>query len=232
MSGAVGHRGLLSVTAKTDPYISNVVALFHFAGADGSTTFTDERGHAFTVNGDAKISTAQYKFGSSSGYFDGSGDSLSIASSSDFSFGNGDFTVEAWIYPTALSATYHILFDTRNASVERGALFWVNSSGYLRAWGETSGDAYSSAGAITTGVWRHVAVSCKSGTLRVFVNGTVAANTTTRNANALNADRAFIAQTQAGGDNYAGYIADLRVTKGVARYVTSFTPPTSPFPNS
>jgi hypothetical protein len=69
------------------------------------------RPHTITVNGNTQISTAQSKFGGSSAAVDGAGDYLSIASTSDFGFGTGDFTIEGWFYKTAVATRY--LFDTR-----------------------------------------------------------------------------------------------------------------------
>src|SRR3990167_5725818 len=68
--------------------------LLHCDGVDAATTFTDEIGKAVTANGNAQIDTAQKKFGTASGLFDGTGDYLSLADSDDWNFGAGDFTID------------------------------------------------------------------------------------------------------------------------------------------
>jgi hypothetical protein len=79
-------------------------------GADNSTTFTDSSptAHTVTRSGDAKISTTQSQFGGASAYFDGTGDYLTVANSEAFNFGSGDFTIDCWIRPAAVSA--HAIF--------------------------------------------------------------------------------------------------------------------------
>jgi len=74
--------------------------LLHCDAADASTTFTDSSaaGHNFTAAGNAQIDTAQFKFGTSSALFDGTGDYINDATgSSDFAFGTGDFAVDFWV---------------------------------------------------------------------------------------------------------------------------------------
>lgn len=97
-----------------------VSLLMHFDGADNSTVFMNEvRRQLATVNGDAKISTAQSKFGGSSAYFDGTNSSISF-SDSDLWFLNGDFTIEFWIYPTNVtpSQAFGILTQSSGANYE------------------------------------------------------------------------------------------------------------------
>ena len=91
----LAHRVMMGV-ASGDPYFANVVALLHFDGADGSTTFTDVKGHTFTAAGNAQIDTAQSLFGGASLLLDGSGDYIWAADSADWDFGTADFAVELW----------------------------------------------------------------------------------------------------------------------------------------
>ena len=60
--------------------------------------------HTLTANGNAQHSTAQSKIGSSSILFDGSGDNISLPQSSDFAFGDNDFTIEYWIRLDSVSS--------------------------------------------------------------------------------------------------------------------------------
>jgi hypothetical protein len=64
-------------------------SLLHFDGDNASTTFLDESGKTWTRYGDAQISTAQNKFGPSSGLFDGTGDYITTPQNADFDFGDG-----------------------------------------------------------------------------------------------------------------------------------------------
>ncbi len=215
--------------ATSDPYWSQVVSLLHFDGADGSVAFPDEKGLLWSRNGDARISAAEYKYGGASGYFDGAGDSLSIEST-QFDMGGGDFTVECWLRPIALAQTYHIVFDSRTTSGGNGILLWVNASGQLRSWCQANQDAVTGTAAVPLDQWTHVAVTKRSGSIRVFAGG-VAGVQDASATGPVSSGRAFIAQTQEGGNNYAGYIDDLRVTRGVSRYWSNFVPATDPFPN-
>ena len=62
--------------------------------------FEDQaRNHPVTKSGDVALNTSVKKFGTSSAYFDGANDYLTIPDGS-FNFGDKDFTIEAWIYNT------------------------------------------------------------------------------------------------------------------------------------
>jgi hypothetical protein len=232
--------GAASAGGGSDPDFASVSVLLPMNGTNGSTTFTDASSNALTVtaNGNAQISTAQNKWGGASGSFDGTGDYLSIPANTAFDLGAGDYTIELWIYCVS-AADYGGL-------VGKGAVGTIDSSIYSIEFNNTSNavsfyvgsvGAYIVAGTTnvrTAAAWRHVAV-CRSGSnTRLFVGGTQEGSTYTSGYTIASGNSLYV-----GGGFYApssntinGYIDDLRITKGVARYTASFTPPAAAFPTS
>jgi hypothetical protein len=237
--------------AGTDAYYSSVVLLLNMNGTNGSTTFTDGSASVKTVtrSGDAAISTTQSKFGGASAVFDGTGDSLSVANNADFDFGSGDLTIEAWVYISANSTadtdgsrTANIV-NTWNAvaPITGYALNIMGSSSTtgtglaFDTWGGSSnGTLYRATVTVAQSQWHHIAATVSGGTRRLFLNGTEASGTTTAVGAGYTQANSFssafrVGQTQLSGYPLAlnGFVDDLRVTKGVARYTANFTPPTS-----
>ena len=174
--------------------------------------------------GNAQISTSVVKYGTGSIALDGTGDWLYSPDTLTPAFTTGDFTVEFWINPTNWSATY--------AGVVCGILtnsLWIgkNASNFvLRAANNT--DLVSYGTMPTTGVWTHIAVTRSGTTARMFYDGTQVASATT--AHNFVASAFYVGQD--GGSNaLIGYMDDIRITKGYARYTSNFTPPTAAFPN-
>ena len=230
--------------AATDTNIREVSLLLHGNGSNGSTTITDSSLTPKTVTavGNAQISTAQSKFGGASIEFDKVDDRLTFAASSDFAFGTGDFTIEFWAYSRdVLGATQRGFLqispatgglDTNLADsiiIVQGA--GVNGSqlnGGLFA--NVNGNNVSSNTAVlSTNTWFHVALTRTSGTVRLFFNGNVHASIA--NTSNLTASNLVVGGYYDTTFMYDGYIDDLRITKGVARYTANFTPPTLPFPD-
>lgn len=225
-----------------DPYAANVSLLLHMDGSNGSTTFVDSSSSAKTVtaNGDVKISTAQSKFGGSSALFDGTGDYLTSPWSNTFEFDSGDFTIEFWAYiigGNALlcwSTDYHygITYNYGGATGSRVGV-WVSSNG--SSWNVFNADGGGngiSTGTITASTWTHVAL-CRSGqSFALYLNG-ASAWTGSSSAAIINRStdtfRIGGPWPAAGPAALNGYIDDLRITKGVARYTANFTPPTAAF---
>jgi len=179
--------------------------------------------------GDARISTAVSRFGGSSMFFDGTGDAFVSPNSLNFSFGTGDFTIEAWVYPTARGVYPMICKCAVNGTWASG---WAFSFGYLaptedkvQFWINGS-TILQSTNAVPLNTWSHVAVSRSGTSLRMFVNGVQEASAT--NSTAISPTSVFTV----GSDivttnyNYFGYIDDLRITR-FARYTGAFTPQTS-----
>ncbi len=229
-----------------DPYAANVVSsLLHFDGTDGSTTFTDVTGKTWTASGNAQIDTAQSKFGGASGLFDGTGDYVSTSANSAFDFGTGDFTVEAWVRIAGNSAQsadaskrHALIFSVDNGSntipFELAIYGDSTTTGTgLQAYNGTT--AFSVTGTVSQSAWHHIAL-CRSGTdMRFFLNGTQMGATQTTSANFGSASQVPRIGGRPFGSNYNyylnGWVDDLRVTKGVARYTANFTPPSAEFPN-
>ena len=185
--------------------------------------------------GNAQISTAQYKYGGSSIAFDGSGDYLlsNSATTDLYAFGAGDFTVEFWIYFNSVSGVI-VLYDPRNSSETNCPVLYM-SSGTLLFY--VNGVDRASGGALTTNTWYHVALCRNGSSTKLFVNGVQpnATYTDTNNYTCQENRPVIGANGFVGGGGVGlyplnGYIDDLRVTKGYARYTSNFTPPTTALP--
>ena len=207
-------------------------------GTDGSTTFVDSSSSnkTITVHANSAISTDDNKFGSASAEFDGS--SHLSCNSSDFAFGTGDFTIEWW----QKVSSQDLLFTDQHGVIQISA-----SSGGLASSPYTNGmriafgvvgngsigvkmgntDVTSSTGVLTANTWQHLSVVRNSNTVKIFLNGSeIASGTNSENITSQNLaiggyiDSRFLMN---------GYVDELRITKGVARYTADFTPQTREF---
>ncbi len=230
-----------------DPSFSSVKLLCGFEGADASTSASDESGAAkgaATFVGNAQIDTAQFKFGTSSILFDGSGDYVTWPSSADWrlSAANGDqFTVECWVRFSATGTNKVII--AHSAAI--GSVSWylnlsTGSASELQFSFSTNGTSItttvttSSAG-ITTATWYHVcADKDATGKIRVYVNGVMLGSATPANSAFFNNSSVAISAgaTASNAGAMAGWVDEIRITPGVARYANDggFTAPTAAFP--
>jgi hypothetical protein len=212
-----------------DQYYNSCSLLCHFDTINSAGRFIDNSRNNFVItsSGNVGLSTSQYKFGGSSGLFDGTADYLTTKSDSSFGFGTGDYTIEAWVYPTSIRNGENLIYAT---DVTGGTSFGFNQTQvYIGA----RGVAYDLQVTYTVvaNVWTHLAATRQSGTVRIFANGSlISSGTVTRNCPqgpGVIGDYPTLT-----GNGLTGYIDELRITKGVARYTANFTPPNAPFPNS
>jgi len=217
-----------AITIPTAPLtaIANTSLLCNFTNAgvvDNAMMNTIE-----TV-ADAKISTTQSKFGGSSMYFDGTGDSLNIFNNHSGILGTRNFTVEAWIYTTVSSGT-QCVYDIRQTDASAsGFYFGLYSTNILLFY--TSGALTINAGTVPANTWTHIALVRVGNTFTGYINGTsVGTATSTNNFTSTVVQVGSSDRVTSSSVNYFnGYIDDLRVTRGVARYTANFTPPTIGF---
>jgi hypothetical protein len=173
--------------------------------------------------GNAQLSTSIKKYNNASIYFDGTGDYLSIPAKDSLSFGTGDFTVELWWYPTSVASDQAFLGSAANGAYD---FCWRTSTGLNIGRINTAFDNTFSF-TPTANQWYHIAYSRSGTSLRAFVNGTQVGTTAT-NSTAYNTVTATIVGGSTASDRLmTGYIDDLRITKGYARYTANFTAPTS-----
>lgn len=226
----------------TDPDFASVVLLLHADGSNGSTTITDSSSSAKTVTaaGNAQISTTQSQFGGSSLRLDGTGDAATIANSSDWRLVNGDFTVEMWIYPLALTADRYFLSHYDFGANQRSWRFGLAPStsnlvfGSVSAGGTPESSLNAGAG-LTINTWQHIAISKSGATSRIFIDGVLKASTSSLSDYGGSTAQLSVGSLLNSGTPSNGldcYIDDLRITKGVARYTAAFTPPTAAFPDA
>lgn len=226
-----------------------VSLMLHADGANNSTTFTDTSPtpKTVTVNGNTKISTAQSEFGGSSMLFDGTGDYLNVAydTSIDLISPVCAFTIECWVYASSLNSA-----GSRIAATGGGGVTW-NSTNGIHVLFQVSGGklnaqvsnntasplSASTAASVTTGAWTHVALCYSPSAAKIYlaINGTVEEFAVGSPARPSTNPALQIGTIpgEAAASPYAwnGYIDDLRITKGIARYTANFTPPTAPHPD-
>ena len=192
--------------------------------------------------GNAQISTTQSKFGGSSMYFDGVGDYLSIPAGSQWSvFGTGEFTIEAWVYTTAYNTSGNggeVIVDNWAGSpsgsyVTNQWQLLIDLNGLLKFIyaTNTTTNVQIGTGTVSLNTWTHVATVRSGTTLTLYINGTASGSATVSQSLGVSAVGS-VGQQTAGTAHYyyTGYIDDLRITKGYARYTSNFTAPTSAFP--
>lgn len=235
-------------TAPQDPFFNNVGLLLNFTGSNGSTTFTDSSPAPKTATriGNAQISTAQSKYGGSSLLLDGSGSYIRFPDNNAWYF-DGDFTIEAWIRLNAHPSSYAGDFGATILSQDDSSN-GTNSYGWGLSIGGSSSQSLgilltSSSNTRTSIVatanfalneWYHVSAVRQGNTVYLYRDGVLLNSggasytaalrnsTTTLKVGALDFDETYKYW-------FNGYIDDVRITNGIARYQggNTFTPPQS-----
>jgi hypothetical protein len=200
--------------------------MLHMNGTDGSTTFTDSSlsPHTMTAYGNAQISTSQYKFGGASGRCYNGVSYLTTPSNSDFAY-DADFTVDFWCYIPNQPEDYYIIMANQTSG---GLSIGVHSS-YGFFMGRSLIDIQlHGTSPISTGAWHHCAVVRSGTTVKIFTDGTQTASgtiTTSYNQGILviGVDGNLI------DFPYVGWLDEFRISKGIARWTSNFTPPTEEY---
>ena len=208
-----------------DANLDKVKLSLAFNEIHGAVTATDvsTSGHVPVFNGNAKISDERPRFGGTSSYFDGNGDYLVLPDSEDWNFGTGDFTIEFWVLRTGVSKYEGILGENAESWNSGVPVIVIFDTKILITEGEFDKKTQAST-SFNPNTWYHVAFSRGGGFMRLFVNGKLegfAADTYEYDFNEMR-----IGRYNVGTDyDFGGYLDDLRITKGAARYTSNFDPP-------
>ena len=250
LTGYVCDFRMLSATSTptipTSPLtaISGTTMLLNFTNG---AIFDNAMMNDLETVGNAQISTSVVKYGTGSVYFDGTGDYLQFPYSPSYNFGTGEFTIEMWLYvPTGYFQTIQRLVTTaRYDSPQNSCYFSLGNdngigAGYLCAAVNlqspytTGNPLLSSSTLFPVATWTHVALVRSGSTVTIYQGGTSVASIT--NTAAWNFGGPYGLRISGTGwapttENLQGYIDDLRITAGYARYTANFTPPTAAFFN-
>jgi hypothetical protein len=191
-------------------------------------------GHTLTVNGSPAVTTfgpsltsAVYDpaVNGASAYMDGTGDSLSAASSADFALGTGDFTVEFWVYQKEVK-NYTIYFDYRASNGYNAVYLYQGSNGVLDLYIGSNSHTFTPPSLLNR--WAHIAIARSSGTTKTFVDG-VQYLSFSDSTDYIQGSTFYVGRFWDGDThNFNGYMSDFRFVKGTAVYTSAFTPPTAP----
>ena len=224
-------------TTVGDVHFPNVKLLLPFEGSNGDTTTTDSSNtnhSSFTFSGGAQVSSGASKMGSTSLYLDGAGDYLTLGANSNFAIASSsDFTFEVWFKTDTISAMNSWARGIFTLDSGGGAFsIALDTTSGLRAGKSDSGSWSLSGvgGSVGDNQWHHVALVRSSGTTHLYVDGTSAGSYSDTDSYSDNSGspRPLIGtRYNTSNGNFKGYMDDLRLTVGVARYTSNFTPPTT-----
>jgi len=216
----------------TQPTPNTILQLDHSSSAltNYDTTY---KNNMVTV-GDAKVTTFRSKFGNQSIFFDGTGDyilsSSGIAANNiATSFGTGDFTIEFWLNSATASSQTCILIDYRPTGTQGlYPTLYINAG--VITYFTNSADRIAGS-TLPNNQWIHIALTRFSSSTRLFVDGIqVGATYADTNSYITGLYRPVIGSlgVTLGTSVYSGYMDDLRITHGYARYTGNFSPPVQP----
>ena len=220
--------GVTLLESATIVSVDGTGKIFVSGKQSGFETANERGGKTIQAFGNAKLSTAEKKFGSASLALDGTGDYASITAQNDFGFGTGNFTIEGWIRPV-VSTSFRFIADFRAGVATDNSILLYTENAVPKVF--INGSAVlSSSTALSNNVWYHIALSRTSGTMRLFVNGNEVANASVTTD--LGTVKPLVIGSRYDGASsfWNGFIDDLRVIKGIGLYTANFTAPTSRVP--
>lgn len=220
-----------------DPYFSDVELLLKFDGTNNSTTFIDSSSNNKTItsnygygSSNAYISNTVSKFsGNTTGYF--SSNSYGRITFPDIIISSGtDFTIETWFYTGSPSSDF-TLCSYYPTSGGNHQMLRFNHSGADKFLSYNQGSMFNftRSTSLSSNTWYHAAMTRENNVCKFFMDGVLeSTNSSFNNEVKINTIGAGYGNSQ----SFDGYLDEFRITSGVARYTSSFTPPTAEFPTS
>jgi hypothetical protein len=203
-------------------------SLLHFTGNDGATAIRDMTGKVWSASGNAQLDTAQYKFAPSSLLLDGTGDYVGTIHNDDFNLGAGNFTIDLYFKRNANDTlqslvnknySYHVFFDVDNKLY---TLVYYASGSF---------NAGISASAIVDTSWHHMAWVRNGSNWYLFLDGTLSGSATNGATVTSNTNSLLVGALNSTQFHFNGWIDEFRLSVGIARWTSSFTPPARQYGN-
>lgn len=226
-----------SLQSTFDSYYSNVTLLLHGDGPNGAANaFIDSSffDNSLTAIGAPITSSIQKVFGYAS-INTGTGSFVDTPTNSTFIFGTNNFTIEFWFYGSAINTTQRILGNCPNAW--QPGCFVIGTYATSKLGFETNNrGSVTSTNTYNNNTWYHYAAVRQGRTITQYING-IADGSFTLSASDLDTQLGATARLRIGGsgngttagESFVGYLDDVRITNGIARYTSNFTVPVLPF---
>ena len=200
--------------------------------------FTDSGIHQLTLtNNGAEIDYEIKKFGTGSWHFVEGSDYVRINNPSTiFDFANNDFTIYLWLYPTAFTGGIYSAWT--NSTARSFILTTAGTAGLLFATSYSSSQSVmiqTENNVLTLNEWQHIAVTRHTGTIYIFVNGTLVKSQVVGASYTINpiGNNDFLIGKNGDSSQYndhtTGYIDELRILNGTCAWTENFMPPTQPY---
>jgi hypothetical protein len=236
VNGTALYTASFTPSTSIPANVASTALLYNAQTAGTSGVYDNAMQHELLTVGTAQISSAQSKFSTTSLYFSGAlANSVYPTLSARGTYlqlGSVNFTAEAWIYPTSASETAQIMGCAKNGT-NSDWLFYLNAGKLAFHWNNSTDLTSTSSPAANA--WSHVAAMRSGNTLYLFINGTQVGSAAMSGSVGSSTGDYFTVGADATWASmpFTGYMEDIRVTLGVARYATTgFTAPSAAFPNS
>lgn len=222
-----GGGKVARVGVRTDSNASSLVLALPLVGikSDFSNAVNSGTSNKAVTASGASSSSTQSNFYGGSFYFNGSGQYLELNDSEDWNFGSGDFTIEFWTYIQATGTSPAILsqYPSDADPAQDSFFFSVNTNTpYFYYYGTSNGSL--NGGNVPTQTWAHLAITRSGNTWRLFVNGVIVSTQTISITLNNSTGKLRVGASESGSYPFNGYVQDLRIYKGVAKYTQNFIP--------
>ena len=209
---------------------ANTMLLLHCDGTDTGTTFTDSSTPAKTVtaNVSAITSATQAKFGTTSGYFPGTG-YLTIPDDTFADLSSGTWTIDFWFRPSNTltdQVIYYQQTDANNyikisqSTSGLGSYAAIKLSIYA-----ASAEVVSLTSSVTVlrSAWSHIAVVENGDNYYIFINGSMQGYVSDASRAANYTGVVYIGSDSTPANYLSGYLDEFRMSNA-ARWVSAFSP--------
>ena len=214
-------------TPPTAPFVPNQYTSLLLSATNAGIQDATGKNDIITY-GSSKTQANTVKYGSGAMYFDGSTSGITTTTKPYFAFGANNFTIEYWVYPISWSNGPTVI-DFRGTQGTLGFTDYYSTSGVPNIYKEGTGTILTSNTAVSVNTWTHIAYVRNSNTMTIYVNGANTGGVTDTTTWVAPSNNATFGAGYGLQLFFNGYLDDLRVTKGVARYTSNFAPPTSAF---
>jgi len=197
-------------------------------------TITDSSASARTISvvGEVNHSGVQKKIGSTSIKFDGSSDYLTVPDHADWVVGNGNWTIEFFVYFNATSiGNSNAAFFQQRASSGTGSpyqwrIFQDNATTFTLS-GSVSNTSANFSWTPASKTWYHVALVRDGSNAKLFINGTQTGGNQTVSGTFPDVSDVLMIGRIDTSNFLDGYMDEIRIVKGKAVYTGNFAVPTA-----